>query len=147
MLDVGVWNISVVPVEPGGCTAPDVIPSVSSCGRRVALTGGGTTTSESTGDGGLEDVGVMEKPAAKGGDISRSRGGGGLEGVNSCLERSLRAVPLLWSSMGVTGPDTHGTTFVTTFERKDLGLTRDWEEAELELVEDNAAAEASTLRL
>jgi hypothetical protein len=89
---------------------------------------------------------VIEKPAAKGGDKSRSSGGGGLEcEVNSGLEISLRAVPLLCSSVGVAGPDTHGTTFVTTFERKDLGFARDWEEAEVE--EDNAAAEASTLRL
>jgi hypothetical protein len=75
--------------------------------------------------------------------------GGGLEGLlNSCLGRSLRAVPLVCSSTGVTGPDTHGTTFVTTFERKDLeeDFARDWEDAEV-VDEDNAAAEASTLRL
>lgn len=117
MFDKGVWNISVVPEEPGGCTAPDVMPSVSSCGRRVALTGGGTTTSESRGDGGVEEEGVIEKPAAKGGEISRSSGGGEML---SGFERSLRGVPFERRSMGVTGPDTHGTTFVTTFERKDF---------------------------
>lgn len=118
--DAGVWNISVVPEEPGGWTAPEVMPSVSSSGRRVALTGGGTTmsVSESTGEGGPEEEGVMEKPAAKGGDMSRSCRGGE---TRSWEERSLRAVPLGWMSMGVAGPDTHGTTFVTTFERKDLG--------------------------
>jgi hypothetical protein len=101
--------------------------------------------SESPGEGGAEEVGVIEKPAAKGGDILRSSGGGVM---NSCLARSLRAVPLLCGSMGVPGPDTHGTTLVTTFERKDLeeAFTRDWEEAEV-VEEDNAAADASTLRL
>src|SRR5947209_6430378 len=99
------------------------MPSVSSCGRRVALTGSGTTMSES-GEGGVEDVGVIEKPAANGVDRSISRGGGEVtesELGKSCLDKSLRGTePLLRPSIGVSGADTHGTTFVTTFERKDL---------------------------
>lgn len=93
-----------MPEEPGGWTAPEVMPSVSSSGRSEAETGGVTTTSESVGEGG---VGERAKPAARGGEISRSG-----------LERSLRGK----GEAGVMGADTQGTTFVTTRERKeDLG--------------------------
>ncbi len=132
-----------MPDEPGGWTAPDVMPSVSSSGRRVALTGGGTTTSESAGEGGIEAAGVIEKPAANGGDISRSRAGRG-GGAPSCLVKSLRGVAILRGSVGVRGADTQGTTFVTTFERKDR--EEDFMRVE-DAVDDNSAADALVFRL
>ena len=61
-----------------------------------------TITSESVGEGGV--VVEMAKPAAKGGDMSRSG-----------LERSLRGK----GEVGVIGAETQGTTFVTTRERKE----------------------------
>jgi len=139
----GVWNISVDPDEPGGWTAPEVIPSVSSSGRRVALTGSGTTMSES-GEGGVEDVGVIEKPAASGVDRSILRVGEEIIEIGLVKSKSLRGTePLLRPSTGVSGAETHGTTFVTTFDRKDLDGAFAIEDA---VAEDNAAAEAPALR-
>lgn len=107
----------VVPEEPGGWTAPEVTPSVSSSGRRVVLMGGGTTMSVSRGEGGMTGLGGMEKPAAMGREESRSSTdmGGGVVGAGggawSC-----------WRGRGCTGESgwvTQGTTRVTTLERKE----------------------------
>jgi len=98
------------------------MPSVSSSGKRVALSGGGTTTSESVGEGGLDTFGGMAKPAAKGGEISSSGGGWEI----SDLDMSLSANGGLLSdegARGVFGADTQGTTLVTTLDRND-GLDR-----------------------
>lgn len=143
----GVWNDSVVPDEPGGWTAPDVMPSVSSSGRREALTGGGTTTSESAGEGGIEAAGVIEKPAANGGEVTRSRSRGGGDGRPSWPAKSFRGVAMLRLSVGVRGEDTQGTTLVTTFERKEReeDFIRDW--AAEDVVDDNAVADIGFLRL
>jgi hypothetical protein len=120
------------------------MPSVSSSGRRIALTGGGTTTSESAGEGGIEAAGVIEKPAANGGDISRSRAGRGDGAAPSCLVKSLRGVAILRGPVGVRGGDTQGTTFVTTFERKDR--EDDFMRVD-DVVDDNSAADVVVFRL
>lgn len=118
----------------------------------MALTGGKTTTSESVGDGGLEELGGMANPAAMGGEMLRSRPFWGRFASGIEIDKSFRGKGSGESERGrgVSGAaPTQGTTFVTTRDKKE---GRDLEEpgaiftTERAVDDDEVPVEAGALR-